>query len=143
MGITWRDTTDGIDWQELEAMYRAAPLGNKDAALLRTVFGNSQLTLFVFDGDQLVGAGRVLSDGGDFAYICDVAFLPSHQGGGLGSEMLRRALDFARGHRKIMLYSVPGKEGFYRRFGFARMSSAMAIFTDQAAAQARGYLSEA
>jgi hypothetical protein len=35
---------------------------------------------------------------------------------------------------------VPGREAFYRRFGFRRMTSAMAIFEDQAKAYARGCL---
>jgi hypothetical protein len=35
---------------------------------------------------------------------------------------------------------VPGKEGFYARLGFRRMTTAMAIFDDPALASARGYL---
>jgi len=37
---------------------------------------------------------------------------------------------------------VPGKEGFYRKFGFPRMLTAMATFEDQEAAVARGHISE-
>jgi len=48
----------------------------------------------------------------------------------------------SRGHRKIILYSVPGKEGFYRRFGFLRMRTAMAIFQNQQQQIERGYLAE-
>ena len=85
-------------------------------------------------------AGRVLADGVDVAYLCDVALLPSHQGQGLGKQIVGELLDLARGHRKIFLYSVPGKEGFNAGLGFRRMSTAMAIFEDQDAAAARGYL---
>jgi hypothetical protein len=45
-------------------------------------------------------------------------------------------------HRKIILYSVPGKDSFYRRFSFRRMSTAMVIFCDEDRALAQGYLSE-
>jgi len=48
----------------------------------------------------------------------------------------------ARGHGEIILYAVPGKEGFYRKLGFERMTTAMAIFDDQAGAAARGYINE-
>jgi hypothetical protein len=48
----------------------------------------------------------------------------------------------SRGHKKIILYAVPGKEAFYRKLGFERMLTAMAIFEDQAGALKRGYLSE-
>ena len=49
----------------------------------------------------------------------------------------------SRGHKKIILYAVPGKEAFYRRFGFLRMKTAMAIFENQQQALQGGYLSEA
>jgi ribosomal protein S18 acetylase RimI-like enzyme len=117
-----------------------AALGDKDAELLRTAFTNSLFRCFVYDEGRIVGTGRVLGDGVDAAYLCDVAILPSHQGLGLGQAIVSRLLEQARGHRKIILYAVPGKEGFYARLGFRRMTTAMAIFDDPAQASARGYL---
>ena len=38
---------------------------------------------------------------------------------------------------------VPGKEPLYRKFGFLRMTSAMAIFENQQQPLERGYLSGA
>jgi ribosomal protein S18 acetylase RimI-like enzyme len=141
MSFTWSDTLDGVDWQELSDLMRAA-LGNKSAALLRTAFTNSLYRCFLFDDGRLVGTGRVVGDGVDAAYLCDVALLPSHQARGLGDEIVARLLERARGHRKVILYAVPGKEGFYKRFGFQRMTTAMAIFEDPAQAAARGYVTE-
>jgi predicted acetyltransferase len=37
---------------------------------------------------------------------------------------------------------VPGKEPFYKKFGFKQMTTAMAIFQDEAQAFERGYLRE-
>ena len=99
--VTWTDNLESLDWNELESLYRLAPLGNKSAALL-----------------------------------------PSHQGTGLGREMVKRLVEASRGHKKIILYSVPGKEGFYRKLGFMRLLTAMAIFDDQAGAIERGHLGE-
>jgi len=138
--LTWSDTVDDIDWNALTAVYRAAPLGNKTPDGLKTAFTNSMYRCFVFDDGQLVGAGRVLADGVDCAYLCDVALLPSHQGRGLGQQIVERLVALSRGHRKIILYAVPGKEPFYRRFGFRRMLTAMAIFEDADAAGKRGYI---
>lgn len=138
--LTWTDDISQLDWQALEDLYRRAPLGNKSAALLQTVFGNSRFRCLVYDDGQLVAAGRALADGADCSYICDVAVLPSHQGLGLGKQVVQRLVDASAGHQKIILYSVPGKEGFYRKLGFLRMLTAMAIFRDPAAAIARGHL---
>src|SRR5207253_246859 len=120
-----------VDWAELSALYRAAPLGDKSPQHLRTVFSNSMFTCLVYDGSRLVGAGRALADGADCSYICDVAVHPSHQGSGVGKEIVGRLVASSRGHRKIILYAVPGKEPFYRKFGFLRMKTAMAIFVNQ------------
>lgn len=142
MALDWRHTAEGIDWDELSALYRDAPLGDKPPDLLRTVFGNSLFKCFVFEGGRLVGAGRALADGADCAYLCDIAVLPGHQGTGLGKQIVAQLVERSRGHRKIILYAVPGKEPFYRKFSFLRMKTAMAIFSNPQQQLERGYLSE-
>ena len=142
MSLEWSDALEGFDWDELSALYLAAPLGNKKPADLKRSFSNSLYRCFVREHGRLVGVGRALADGVDCSYICDVAVLPSHQGTGLGKQIVGRLVELSRGHRKIILYAVPGKEPFYAKFGFQRMTTAMAIFDDQALAAARGYLSD-
>jgi predicted N-acetyltransferase YhbS len=142
VALDWKHSIDGVDWQELSALYRAAPLGEKSPEHLRKVFGNSLYVSFVYDGGRLVGAGRALADGGDCSYLCDIAVLPSHQGTGLGKRLVAELVERSRGHKKIILYAVPGKEPFYRKFGFLRMTTAMAIFDNQRQQLERGYLSE-
>jgi ribosomal protein S18 acetylase RimI-like enzyme len=138
--LDWSDAVDTIDWNELAALYRAAPLGNKQPAALQLAFGNSRYHCFVRDAGRLVGAGRALADGIDCSYICDIAVMPSHQGTGLGKQIVAKLVGLSREHKKIILYAVPGKEPFYRKFGFQRMTTAMAIFENQAAMVERGYL---
>jgi ribosomal protein S18 acetylase RimI-like enzyme len=140
--LVWSDTIADMDWNELEELYRAAPLGNKQAAGLKVAFGNSLYKCFVYEHGKLVGAGRALADGVDCSYICDVALLPSHQNLGLGKQIVQRLLEASAGHKKIILYAVPGKEFFYKKFGFKRMRTAMAIFEDQMIALERGYVDE-
>ena len=142
MPLVWTDSIEHIDWHELAALYLVAPLARKEPADLHKAFANSMYTRFAFDDGKLVAAGRVLADGVDVAYLCDVALLPSHQGQGLGRQIVTELLALARGHKKVILYAAPGKEGFYARLGFRRMSTAMAIFEDQDAAAARGYLEQ-
>ncbi len=141
--IQWSSSTDLVDWPELSVMYRLAPLGNKSAAWLQTAFSNSMFKFFARDDGMLVAAGRAVADGVDCSYICDIAVRPSHQGQGLGREIIERLVAASRGHRKIILYAVPGKEDFYRRFGFRRMKTAMAIFENPDQAAGNGYIDDA
>jgi ribosomal protein S18 acetylase RimI-like enzyme len=132
--LLWKSDLTGVDWDALSHLYRIAPLGEKKPEDLRTSFGNSRYTCLVFDGTTLVGAGRVLADGVDCAYVCDVAVHPDYQRLGLGKQLIERLRDRSAGHRKIILYASPGKEGFYAKLGFRRMRTAMAIFANQASA---------
>jgi ribosomal protein S18 acetylase RimI-like enzyme len=142
MVMMWSESLNGIDWEELAALYRVAPLGDKRPADLELVFANSMFRCFAFEHGKLIAAGRVLADGRDCAYLCDIAVLPSHQGRGLGKAVVSRLLERSKAHRKIILYAVPGREDLYRGLGFRRMRTAMAIFENQTEAYARGYLAE-
>ena len=140
MSQVWSDSTENLDWSELAALYQAAPLGNKNPSDLKVAFGNSKFKCLVREHGKLVGVGRALADGVDCSYICDVAVLPSQQGTGLGKEIVAKLLALSAGHKKVILYAVPGKEPFYKKFGFRRMRTAMAIFENQTLAEERGYI---
>ena len=143
MTLRWQHDLTGIDWDALSELYRIAPLGEKSAADLEVSFGNSMFKCLVFDGALLVGAGRAVADGIDCSYICDVAVHPRYQGHGLGKEIIGRLRDYSAGHRKIILYANPGKEGFYRKLGFLPMKTAMAIFRNREHAIRTGLVEDA
>lgn len=129
--IRWKEGLSGIDWGAVSELYRIAPLGEKSPADLEVCFTNSRFRFFVFDDDLLVGAGRAVADGIDCSYLCDVAVHPNYQGKGLGTAIIGRLRDASAGHRKIILYANPGKEGFYLKLGFLPMKTAMAIFRNR------------
>lgn len=128
MKLDWIYSLEKTNWEELSQLYRAAPLGDKTPADLETAFSNSRYICFVFDAGTLVGAGRALADGIDCSYLCDIAVLPSHQGLGIGKAIVRKLVEFSKGHKKIILYTSPENVAFYRQMGFQRMTAAMAIF---------------
>jgi len=143
VAFEWKHSSDDVDWDALSHLYRIAPLGEKKAADLKVVFSNSLFKSFVYDsGGQLIGAGRALADGMDCSYICDIAVHPDHQGVGLGKEIVASLVGLSRSHKKIILYAVAGKEPFYRKLGFKRMLTAMAIFRNQEEAMRNGLLGD-
>lgn len=138
--MQWTFDDARVDWNELSELYRVAPLGNKSAEHLKRVYANSMFKCFVFDGGRLVGAGRAVADGLDTSYLCDIAVHPEFQGKGLGVALVEKLKEFSAGHRKIILYANPGKEGFYKKRGFRAMRTAMAIFRDHDHAVATGLI---
>lgn len=129
--LKWIYDTKNVDFHELSNLYKIAPLGDKKAEDLKVVFSNSLYKCFVYAEEKLIGVGRALADGVDCSYICDVAIHPRYQGQGIGKSIVGKLVEFSNGYNKIILYSYPGKEDFYRKLGFAKMNTAMAIFKNQ------------
>ena len=140
--MKWIYEQENINWGELSNLYKIAPLGEKRPEDLKISFSNSMYKCFVFDADILVGVGRALADGVDCSYICDVAVHPKCQGMGIGKAIITKLQELSKGHRKIILYANPGKEEFYKKLGFRRMTTAMAIFQNQAQALLDGLINE-
>lgn len=115
-----------IDWQEAAALFEKAPLGKRQPDQLRQAFEASFVALAAFDGGRLIGMARALCDGQYQAAIYDVVLLPEYQGRGIGKEIMRRLRDLLP-VKNVMLYSVPGREGFYAKCGYRRMLTAMAM----------------
>jgi len=141
--MRWIFDQESINWDELSNLYRIAPLGAKKPEDLKIAFSNSRYKCFVFDNEKLIGVGRALADGVDCSYLCDVAVHPDYQGMGLGKEIINKLKEFSAGHKKIVLYANPGKEGFYQKLGFMRMRTAMAIFQNLERAIEIGLVDEA
>ena len=142
MAVTWTESLTVVNWDELSELYRLAPLGNKSPAWLQQAFSNSMFRCFAYDNGRLVAAGRALADGVDCSYICDIAVAPDRQGSGMGKEMVAALVKLSSGHKKIILYAVAGKEPFYRKLGFRRMLTAMAIFANPEQALQSGLISD-
>jgi len=134
----WSYSEEKINWKELAELFRIAPFGDKRPEDIEKAFVNSMFKCFIFDQGKLVGVGRALADGIDCSYLCDVAVHPEYQGKGLGRSIITKLLEFSEGHKKVILYACPGKEGFYNKFGFKQMNTAMAIFENQDQAMASG-----
>jgi GNAT superfamily N-acetyltransferase len=76
--------------------------------------------LAAYDGEQLVGFGRVVSDLVLHAMIYDMIVLPAYQGQGIGGEILDRLVEkcLQHGIRDIQLFCARGKRSFYEKRGF-------------------------
>lgn len=87
---------------------------------LATTIENSWYTLSAYDEEQLVGFGRVMSDGVMHAMIFDLIVHPDHQHRGIGSEILRRLIAVCRDNdiTDVQLFVAKGMVPFYEEHGF-------------------------
>ena len=87
---------------------------------LHRALKQSWYMLCAYHSGRLVGFGRVLSDGVLYAMIYDLIVIPSYQGKGIGSKILRRMIDRCQQARirEVQLFSAAGKFEFYQKRGF-------------------------
>jgi len=87
------------------------------------VLRNSFCVVGAFDGNELIGMGRAISDGVSDAYIQDIAVLNAYRGRGIGTRIVKKLLRHLQQHHVdwIGLIGEPGTEPFYGRLGFAAM----------------------
>lgn len=70
--------------------------------------------------ENLIGFVRAISDGVTHAYIFHLVVHPDHRNQGLGTRLMRELMQLLGEHQLMLtLVSVPGKESFYERLGFA------------------------
>ncbi|OQX19457.1 MAG: GNAT family N-acetyltransferase [Desulfobulbaceae bacterium A2] len=129
----------GVDWRQVAALLQRVGMASHDPELHCRAFNNSHTTIFVFVQQQLIGLGRAMCDGAYQAAIYDVAVAPEHQGQGLGAAIMRRLLERLPPGCNVILYAAPGKEDFYRKLGFRKMQTGMALFVQAERMRERGF----
>jgi ribosomal protein S18 acetylase RimI-like enzyme len=80
---------------------------------------HTDLTLCAWDGERLIGFGRVLTDFIYRATIWDVIVDRAYQGQGVGTEIVRRILNHPRLERVEHFWLCTRRPGFYEKLGFS------------------------
>ena len=139
MNIKIQTDCININWQEVRNILKTVGMSYVDAEIHKKSFENSEIVIFIFDNDKLIGFGRALSDGIRQASIYDVAILPEYQGKGIGKLLLENIISQAPSCNFI-LDASPGKEGFYESLGFGKLSTGMGLFYDMERMKNRGFI---
>ena len=96
--------------------------GDYDLPLTQAALAKT-MNITIYDGEQLVGCLRILTDGYFFGTITELLVLPAYQKKGIGSRLLQ----LAKGHTPTMLYfgAQPGIEPFYEKNGASKACNPM------------------
>ncbi len=127
-----------IDWQIVSDTLKSVGMAFFEPEKHKRAFEASHTTVFVFDAEKLVGFGRAISDGVCQAAVYCLAVNKAYQGKGIGRIILEKIM--ARlPECNVILYSNPGKEGFYEKLGFRRLKTGMALFKNRERMIERGF----
>jgi GNAT superfamily N-acetyltransferase len=101
---------------------REAGMSDKSEAAARVGLANGLFSVVVYFGDEPIGLGRVIGDGGCFFQIVDIAVVPAHQKKGVGHLIMSALMEWLHANAPatayVSLMAHHGTPDFYARYGF-------------------------
>jgi ribosomal protein S18 acetylase RimI-like enzyme len=110
---------DADNYRRLRVVAGLSPKTDENA---RLGLPNTWFGVTVMHGEQPIGMGRIIGDGGAFFQIVDIAVEPQHQGKGLGKQIMATLMDRLRSHAPAGAYVSLVADGearhLYAKYGF-------------------------
>ena len=93
--------------------------------MLEQALSHSLATYLARDGEKIVGLVRLVGDGFSSVFVQDLIVLPSYQRQGIGSSLMKQALDDYKDVYQVQLATDESEKtlAFYRSLGFETLSS--------------------
>ena len=93
--------------------------------MLEQALSHSLAIYLALDGDTVVGLIRLVGDGFSSVFVQDLIVLPSYQRQGIGSSLMKEALEDFKEAYQVQLATEQTEEnvGFYRSMGFEILST--------------------
>lgn len=127
MNLKYQTDCKDICWDKVPYLLEKVGMSFTDVDKHKISFEASYSVVFVYDNDNLIGFGRMLSDGVRQSALYDIAVEPSYQGKKIGKEIVERLISTTP-ECNFILYASPGKEDFYKKLNFKKMKTGMALF---------------
>ena len=88
--------------------------------MLEQALSHSLVIYLALDGDAVVGLVRLVGDGFSSVFVQDLIVLPSYQRQGIGSALMKQALEDFKEAYQVQLVTEETERtfGFYRSMGF-------------------------
>ena len=117
--IIFSDRKD-TDLAQLVALYRQAPWANtRNIEDAREMLTHTDVAITAWNGNRLVGLGRVLTDYVYRASIWDVIVDTAYQGQDIGTQIIQRILEHPDLKRVELFWLCTRSPGFYEKLGFS------------------------
>ncbi len=135
--IEYKTGLDVIDWNSLLQLYKEvdgviglARVGDFDR--IKRSFNNTYKIVTAWDGDKIVGAGRLVSDGECYGWIHDIGVHPEYHRRDIGQGVMNELMN-GNEHLLFGLTSSFEAVGFYQKLGFRKHKTAMAKYPGKSA----------
>jgi aralkylamine N-acetyltransferase len=110
-----------ISAHDVQDLCASVGWSRRDPVLIGRALMNSLAVASIWDGEILIAFARATGDKVFNATVWDVAVRPSYQRKGIGRLVMCELLKELDEYQipLVTLYADPGRDGFYKKFGFA------------------------
>ena len=116
-----------VKLEDVLHLYQAAGWTNytNQPQMLEQALSHSLVIYLALDGDAVVGLIRLVGDGFSSVLVQDLIVLPSYQRQGIGSALMKEALEDYKDAYQVQLVTEQTEKnmGFYRFMGFEILST--------------------
>lgn len=130
MTIDYREGNE-LDLDAVLELYRASTLGERrpidDRAIFADMLRHANLVITAWDGAQLVGIARTLTDFSYVGYLADLAVHRDCQRRGIGVRLIEETRRRMGPRSMLVLLAAPAAREYYPRIGFTRHESAWVL----------------
>ncbi|PGO21712.1 GNAT family N-acetyltransferase [Bacillus cereus] len=116
------------NFNELLALYESLGWNSLKLTVneLEKMCKQSWCVIYAFKEQQLIGMGRVISDGVITGIICGVCVMPKYQSFGIGKQIVERLIQHCEQNKVIpQLMCVENLQSYYESIGFEAFSIGM------------------
>jgi predicted N-acetyltransferase YhbS len=98
-----------------------------DVARIEKMFAHANLVVTAWEGETLVGVCRALTDFSYCCYLSDLAVNKSHQGQGIGQQLIVQVKQEIGDQVALILLSASSAMSYYPRIGFENIENGFII----------------
>ena len=116
-----------VKLEDIVHLYQAVGWTNytNQPQMLEQALSHSLVIYLALDDDAVVGLIRLIGDGFSSVFVQDLIVLPSYQRQGIGSALMKEALEDYKEVYQVQLATEQTEKnvGFYRSMGFETLST--------------------
>ncbi len=98
-----------------------------DPARIQAMLDNSNLVISAWDGEELIGIARSITDYNYCCYLSDLAVTKEKQNAGIGKTLIELTQNSIGEHTMLLLLSSGPALGYYPKVGFDKVENGFVI----------------
>lgn len=121
MAIIYRDDAQ-LSVEQVIELYKKSTLGERRPVDRPDVFAgminNADIIITAWDGDNLIGISRALTDYTYVTYLADLAVDENYQHQGIGKQLIEETQQRTEPQCMMVLLAAPKANDYYPKLGF-------------------------